>query len=135
MRCPVARPFRAAFARASTRAGLEPALLVALAQVESELQPHAVSARGARGFLQLMPATAAELQVDLTLPAENLAGGARYLRSLIDRFGSLALALAAYNAGPSAVLSYRGVPPYTETRQYVVRVIAIRRLLSGCRFT
>ena len=132
--CPVPTRFRAAFARASARAGVEPALLVAVAQAESELDPHAVSPKGARGLLQLMPATARALRVDASAPAENLAGGARYLRSLLDRFGSLRLALAAYDAGPTRVDAYGDVPPYDETQEYVRQVTQTRRALSGCRF-
>jgi soluble lytic murein transglycosylase-like protein len=132
--CPVPASLRTAFARASSLAGLEPALLAAVARAESALQPDAVSHRGARGLLQLMPATAEELGVDPDLPAENLAGGARYLRALIDRFGSLQLALAAYEAGPRTVERFGGVPPYAETEWYVGRVAGLRRELSGCRF-
>jgi len=132
--CPVARGFRRAFARASEAAGLEPALLVAVAQAESELDPGAVSPRGARGLLQLMPETARHLGVDTSSLPGSLSGGARYLRTLLDRFGSLPVALAAYNAGPTAVAEYGGVPPYRETEGYVARVTASRRILAGCRF-
>ena len=132
--CPVPQRFRAAFARASERAGLEPALLVAVARAESDLDARAVSPKGARGLLQLMPETARALRVDASSPSENLAGGARYLRTLLDRFGSLRLALAAYDAGPTRVAAYGEIPPYGETQDYVRQVTRTRRALSGCRF-
>jgi soluble lytic murein transglycosylase-like protein len=132
--CPVPAVLRGPFARASRAAGLVPALLVAVAQAESELEMHAVSPRGARGLLQLMPETANELGADPDRPAENLAAGARYLRGLLDRFGSLQLALAAYDAGPTTVDAYDGVPPFAETQRYVERIVAQRHVLSGCRF-
>jgi len=84
--------------------------------------------------MQLMPDTARQLGVDAGRPDENLIGGARYLRALVDRYGSLKLALAAYNAGPAVVDEYAGIPPYTETEQYVTQVIGTRHLLSGCLF-
>jgi soluble lytic murein transglycosylase-like protein len=132
--CPVPQRFEAAFAHASEHAGLEPALLVAVARAESELDPRAVSPKGALGLLQLMPETARALRVDASSPSENLAGGARYLRGLLDRFGSLRLALAAYDAGPTRVAAYGDVPPYQETQAYVRQVTRTRRALSGCRF-
>jgi soluble lytic murein transglycosylase-like protein len=132
--CPVPHRFRAAFARASARAGLEPALLVAVARAESRFDPHAVSSQGARGLLQLMPETARELRVDAGSTGQNLAGGARYLRRLLDRFASLRLALAAYNAGPTSVDAYGGVPPFGETEHYIREVTRTRHELSGCRF-
>jgi soluble lytic murein transglycosylase len=84
-----------------------------------------VSRRGAEGLMQLMPATAADLDVqDAFDPADNLDGGVRHLKRLMGRFrGDLPLALAAYNAGETAVIAHRGIPPYRETRQYVVRVL------------
>jgi soluble lytic murein transglycosylase-like protein len=131
--CPVPRHLRSAFARVSDSVGLEPALLVSVAWAESGFDVGAVSRRGAVGLLQLMPDTARELRVDASRPAANLAGGARYLLALLERFGSLQLALAAYDAGPAAVERYGGVPPYPETEQYVTRVTAARHVLSGCR--
>ena len=101
--CPVPKPFRTAFARASARTNVPLALLVATAYEESHMNPHAHSGAGATGLLQLMPATARELRLDGNDPAANVLAGARYLRQMIDRFGSLDLALAACDAGPSAV--------------------------------
>jgi soluble lytic murein transglycosylase-like protein len=115
---------------------LDARLLVALIAVESNWQPGVVSAAGARGLGQLMPATAASLDIDAADPRENIAASARYLRGMIDRFrdrGVLCypLALAAYNAGPGAVAHYGGVPPYAETRAYVTRVLRLWRRLAG----
>ena len=98
-----ASPFRAAFATASAQTGVPLSLLVATAYEESRMNPNAHSGAGATGLLQLMPATARELRLDGDDPGANVLAGARYLRQMIDRFGSLDLALAAYNAGPSAV--------------------------------
>ncbi|MGQ9859701.1 MAG: transglycosylase SLT domain-containing protein [Thermodesulfobacteriota bacterium] len=107
------------------RHGLDHTLVTAVIKVESDFNPVAVSSKGARGLMQLMPNTARELGVrDSFDPLENLDGGVRYLRSLIDFFdGNLPLALAAYNAGREAVLQHGGIPPYPETRQYVSKVL------------
>ena len=107
------------------RHGLDPALVLAVVAVESGFQPGAVSPKGAQGLMQLMPATARELGVSDALDAEqNLDGGARYLRALLEQSGGdVRLALAAYNAGPGAVKRHGGVPPYRETRQYVEKVM------------
>lgn len=111
--------------RSGAKTALDPALIEAVIASESSYDPRARSAAGARGLMQLMPATAAELGVaDPTDPAQNVAGGARYLRSLLDRFGNLPQALAAYNAGPGAVQQFGGIPPYAETRAYVDHVLA-----------
>jgi hypothetical protein len=103
-------------------------LVAAIIAVESEFNPRAVSRRGARGLMQLMPATASSLDVrDAFDPFENIEGGVRHLRHLMDRFdGDLPIVLAAYNAGAQAVIEHGGVPPYRETRRYVARVL--RRL-------
>jgi soluble lytic murein transglycosylase-like protein len=100
------------------------ALIRAVIHVESAGDTRAVSPKGAQGLMQLMPATAAALGVrDPFDPRENVLAGARYLRFLLDRLeGDVALSLAAYNAGHEAVLRYRGVPPYPETRQYLSRI-------------
>lgn len=104
--------------------GVDPKLVLAVMRAESGLDPSARSPKGAAGLMQLMPATARELGVrDAMDPAQNVAGGTRYLRQLLDRFGGdTELALAAYNAGPGAVLRHGGVPPYPETRAYLERV-------------
>ncbi len=129
--CPVPRPFRSAFATASATTGVPLSLLVATAYEESRMNPNAHSGAGATGLLQLMPATARELRLDGDDPAANVLAGARYLRQMIDRFGSLDLALAAYNAGPSAVEKAGGAPT-TGTLRYVKNIEARAGLLAGC---
>jgi len=104
---------------AAQRYGLPPALLTALVWSESAFKPNAVSHAGAIGLAQLMPGTAAMLDVDPYEPLENLDGGARYLAAQLDRFGSVELALAAYNAGPGRVQAAGGIPNIAETRSYV----------------
>jgi soluble lytic murein transglycosylase-like protein len=114
------------FAMAAARADVSADLLEAVAWTESRFRPGAVSPKGARGPMQLMPATARMLGVtDIADPAQNILGGAAYLRSMLQQFdGDIVLALAAYNAGPGAVRRYGGVPPYAETQTYVERVLA-----------
>jgi hypothetical protein len=103
---------------------VSPDLVKSVIAVESEFDQWAVSSKGARGLMQLMPATARRLGVADSFDArQNIFGGTQYLRSLLDQFGGdVTLALAAYNAGPGAVLRYGGVPPYRETRGYVQKV-------------
>jgi hypothetical protein len=118
-------PFRASIQAAAKGADLHPWLLAALVQAESAFDPRAVSRAGARGLTQLMPAAAADHGVDDVFdPDENLRGGAGHLRLMLDRFSSLPLALAAYNAGAATVERYQGVPPYRETRGYVRRILS-----------
>src|SRR5437870_10634052 len=115
---------------ASERYGVPERLVQAVIRVESAFNPKAVSVKGAQGLMQLMPETASMLGVRNSFdPKQNIDGGVRHLRGLIDRFGNnLPLALAAYNAGERAVTAYRGIPPYPETRDYVSRIL---RILDG----
>jgi soluble lytic murein transglycosylase-like protein len=114
---------RKLLAEAADAQGIDPDFVRSVAHVESRLRQAAISNKGAIGLMQLMPGTAKELAVDPNLARQNALGGARYLRELLLKYHSnSALALAAYNAGPSAVSRYGGVPPYTETRQYVLQV-------------
>jgi soluble lytic murein transglycosylase-like protein len=129
--CPVPRPFRAAFATASAKTGVALSLLVATAYEESRMNPSAHSGAGATGLLQLMPATARDLRLVGGDPATNVLAGARYLRQMIDRFDSLELALAAYNAGPSAVEQAGGAPT-VGTLRYVKNIEARAGLLARC---
>jgi Transglycosylase SLT domain len=109
----------------AVRYDIPPILVAAIVEAESEFNPRAVSRRGARGLMQLMPGTASSLKVSDTFdPYENIEGGVRHLRGLMDRYhGNLPLVLAAYNAGEQAVMAYGGVPPYRETRRYVSRIL------------
>jgi soluble lytic murein transglycosylase-like protein len=111
----------AIFARASAVYDIPEDLLKAVARAESGFNPNAVSRSGAVGVMQLMPGTARALGVaDSYDPEQNIMGGAKYLRQMLDEFGGdVELALAAYNAGPGAVRKYGGVPPYEETQNYV----------------
>jgi soluble lytic murein transglycosylase len=116
--------------RFSRRHQLHPALIRAVIKAESGFDPHAVSRAGAVGLMQLMPQTAVRMDVrDLYDPEDNIGGGTKYLRQLLDRFrGNLPLALAAYNAGEHAVDRYHTLPPFTETRQYVRKVLGYYRV-------
>jgi hypothetical protein len=104
--------------------GVDPFLLRSMVAVESAFNPRSVSKKGAVGLMQLMPRTARALGVTNRYnPEQNLRGGARYLKRMLKRFSDVRLALAAYNAGPSAVRRFGGVPPYVETRKYVLNVL------------
>ena len=105
--------------------GVDPALVKAIIANESGFDANATSRTGAQGLMQLEPATASDLGVSNAYdPAQNIWGGTRYIRSLLDRFqGNLPLAIAAYNAGPQAVEKYGGIPPYAETQSYVQNVL------------
>jgi soluble lytic murein transglycosylase-like protein len=113
-----------AIAEAASRYRLDPNLIRAIIHAESAFNPFAVSSAGALGLMQLMPEVAEELDVlDPFDPRQNILGGSRYLRDLLDRHhGNVDLAVASYNAGPGAVARYRGIPPYRETRNYVKTV-------------
>lgn len=109
--------------------GVDTSLVKAVIQAESNYNPRAVSRKGAAGLMQLMPKTAQSLKVnDSFNPADNIRGGVRYLRFLLDTFkGDVALALAAYNAGLTNVAKHKGIPPYTETKNYVAKVMNFQR--------
>lgn len=116
---------KALAAQIAERYGVDPALFSALIQQESGFNPRAVSAAGAQGLTQLMPKTGRSLGVtDPFDPTQNLEGGAKYLAQMLKEFGGdRRLALAAYNAGPGAVKRYGGIPPFTETQNYVKKIL------------
>ncbi len=119
---------RAFMNEAAQKYHVDPRLVSAVAEVESNNDPTAISGAGAIGVMQLMPDTAAALGVDPSDAKQNIEGGTKYLRQMLDNFGGdVRKALAAYNAGPQAVRDYNGVPPYSETLDYVDRVLDIYR--------
>lgn len=121
---PPVTPFRGDIMAAARRFDLHPWLVAAVIDAESRFNPGAVSRAGARGLMQLMPVVWRDAGVgDPHDVVENLNAGTQHLRRLLDRFGDLPLALAAYNAGPAVVDRYQGVPPFGETRRYVARVL------------
>jgi cell wall-associated NlpC family hydrolase len=115
--------YAALFNAAGAAHGIDPTLLSAVARAESGYNPNAVSRSGALGLMQFMPGTASGLGIDPLDPAQAVDGAARYLAQQLERFGSVELALAAYNAGPGAVSRFGGVPPYPETQNYVTKVL------------
>jgi hypothetical protein len=117
-------PFERIIRVAANRYGIDADLIHCVIAIESNFDPKAVSPKNARGLMQLLPQTAAQLGVkDIFDPEENVNGGTRYLRQLMDKYNNLTLALAAYNAGPERVDQYgRRVPPYLETMKYVQRI-------------
>ena len=130
-RCPLPNRYRSAFQNAARDTHLPLALLVAVARVESNLNHAARSLAGARGLLQVMPPTAAELRLNPDEPASNVLAGARYLKQMLTRFDSSDLALAAYNAGPGAVQKAGGAPG-AETIAYVANVNRLWQQYQGC---
>jgi peptidoglycan DL-endopeptidase CwlO len=130
--CPLPTRYRPAFEAAARKNDLPLALLVAVGQVESNLRADARSHADARGLMQVLPSTAQGLGLDADEPASNVLAGARYLRLLFDRFRSSDLALAAYNAGPTAVEQAGGAPTLL-TLNYVANVTSTWRELRGCR--
>lgn len=129
--CPVPHRYRGAFEAAARDTNLPLALLVSVARVESNLDHEALSEAGARGLLQVMPPTAAELRLNPDRPDSNVLAGARYLKKMLGRFESADLALAAYNAGPGAVENAGGAPG-SETVSYVANVNRLWQRLQGC---
>jgi soluble lytic murein transglycosylase-like protein len=127
---PPQRPYDDLIIEAAETYGLDPRLIRSIVQVESAFNPMAVSPAGAKGLMQLRPILARELRVhDPFDPRQNIMGGARYLRRLLDMHeGDIRLALASYNAGPRNVTRYGGVPPFEETQRYVKRIIALLEL-------
>lgn len=119
--------------QASTEFGIEPHFIRAVIKAESGFNHQAVSSKGAQGLMQLMPGTAGDMEVsDPFDPEDNIFGGVRYLSLLLKRFNdNKILALAAYNAGPNAVESYKGVPPFPETRQFVKRVMEYYKIYQA----
>jgi len=121
-------PYGEIIAAVSEAHGVDPMLVKALIQVESNYKPKARSPRGAMGLMQLMPSTAREYKVRNPFdPKANIEAGIKHLKGLIDRFG-VELALAAYNAGEGAVVKFNGVPPYRETRNYVSKILSLAGL-------
>jgi soluble lytic murein transglycosylase-like protein len=131
-RCPFPTELRRAFEVAAADASIPPAMLWAVAKVESNMRADAESSAGARGLLQVMPATATALDLDVNEPSSNVLAGARYLRQMLDRFRSSDLALAAYNAGPTAVTVASGAPSIAVQR-YVSNVNQLWHSVAGCR--
>ena len=129
--CPLPSHLRPAFEAAARDTSLPLSMLVAVGKIESNLQTDARSEAGARGLLQLMPSTAASLQLNIDDPDANVLAGARYLRQMLDRFSSTDLALAAYNAGPTAVQNAGG-PPSRGVQTHVSNVTNLWRSLAGC---
>jgi hypothetical protein len=119
-------PYGEIIAAMSEAHGVNPMLVRALIQVESNYKPKARSHKGAMGLMQLMPSTARAYNVRNPYdPKSNISAGVKHLKSLLDRLGTVDLALAAYNAGEGAVKKFNGVPPYRETRNYVTRILSL----------
>lgn len=124
---------RTIVAQAASAFKLDKGLVQAIIEAESDFNVHAISRTGARGLMQLMPETAARYGVrDIFDPEQNIWGGARYIRDLLEKFNQdIPLALAAYNAGENAVVRYGGIPPFPETKEYVQKVLELHRHYHG----
>ena len=129
--CPFPTALRGAFEAAASDASIPPAMLWAVAKVESNLRADVESSAGARGLLQVMPATATALDLNIDEPNSNVLAGARYLRQMLDRFHSSDLALAAYNAGPTAV-TIAGGAPSIDVQRYISNVNELWHSVAGC---
>ncbi len=135
-----AGPYGSLIHEAALKHGMDEALITSVIAVESNFNPHAVSRKQALGLMQLLPSTAARYRVaDIFDPAQNINAGTQYLKELLEQYhGNLALALAAYNAGPERVVQFRGVPPFPETRAYLKRVATSmanqKKNAAGIRF-
>jgi hypothetical protein len=124
--------YRALVQRIAIEEGVDPVLAVRVMRAESRGDPNAVSSAGARGLMQLMPGTARDMGVtDINDPIQNIRAGVRYLKQQLGAFGSVPVALAAYNAGPNAVREHGGVPPYPETREYIRRIMGTDPRMAG----
>ena len=127
MAVPPERAYDRLIREASEAHGVDAALIRAVMRTESSFDPFVVSAAGAQGLMQLMPTLAEEMGVTNVFdPRQNIMGGAKYLRQLLDATGgNVPLALASYNAGPGTVARYKGIPPFKETREYVKKITAL----------
>jgi len=128
----ITRKYDGLITEAAERHGVSFSLLKAMIKIESDFNPRAISRAGAMGLMQIMPENIKRLNIkDPFDPRENIMGGTRYLKQMIDRFkGKLPLALAAYNAGPNIVEQYQRIPPYTETEDYVEAVMKYYSILK-----
>lgn len=118
--------------KAAEKHDLDPSLIISVIKAESDGNPDAISQAGAKGLMQLIDSTATELGVtDSFDPEENIMAGSRYLKDMLNRFGDMRTALAAYNAGPGNVMRYNGMPPFEETQKYVDKVIDTLNTISG----
>ncbi len=125
----------AAVKAASVKYGIDESLIKAVIQQESDFNPNSVSSAGAKGLMQLMPQTAQSLGITDSFDInQNVDGGTKYLRQMLDTFGDTSLALAAYNAGPGNVKKYNGIPPFKETQNYVPKVLNYQQMYMANQY-